>query len=101
MPGVFKTYNYIFQMPDVFAICDAIGYYQTEIVRKMISEKELADWHHYRNTPTRNLNTRMGAANDLVGLPGPPMTPVERRLAGSPPRWIRTDVEYAGILIHI
>ena len=29
------------------------------------------------------MNTRAGAVGDLVGLPGPPMTPVERRLAGS------------------
>ena len=68
----------IFRFPTVLNLRDANGYFQTEIVRKMNAEKELADWYHYRNASTRNLNTRAGAVGDLVGLPGPPMTPVER-----------------------
>ena len=49
----------------------------------MNSEMGLAEWHHYRNTTTRSINTRTGAVNDAVGLPGHPMNHAERRWAGA------------------
>ena len=73
----------IFRFPATFNLRGPNGYFQTEIVRKMNAEKELADRYHYRNKSTRNANTRTGAVGDFVGLPGPPMTAVERRLAGA------------------
>ena len=52
----------------------------------MNSEKELADWDHYHNASVRPTNTRTGAEFEPVGLPGPPTTPAERRVAGTCPR---------------
>ena len=78
-----KTRKAICQMPDVFSVRETDGYFHTEIARRVNSEKELADWHRYHNTSVRPTNTRSGAATEPVGLPGPPLTPAERRLAGT------------------
>ena len=73
----------IFQRPDVFNVRDVVGYFQTEIARKMNAVKELADWLRYHNTPVWQIHTRTGAVPVPLELPGPPMTPEERRLAGT------------------
>ena len=73
----------IFTLPDTFNVRGANGYFQTEVVRKMDDAKELSDWHHYHNTSTRPATSRASAVNDVAGLPGPPLTAVERRLAGT------------------
>lgn len=69
----------IFTLPDTFNVRGANGYFQTENE----AEKELSDWHHYHNTSTRPVSNRAGAVRDVVGLPGPPLTAVERRLDGA------------------
>ena len=69
--------------PTTFNVRDASGYFQAEIVRKMNAEKELSDRHHYHGASIRNVNNRTADAPEPVGLPGPPLTAVERRLAGS------------------
>ena len=73
----------IFQMPSIFQVRGPLGYFQTEIVRKMNAEKELSDWHHYHSAPLRNNNIRTGEAPEQQSLRGPPLTPMERRLASS------------------
>ena len=50
----------------------------------MYEEKESADWYRYRNTSTRHLDTQTGDAAEPTGLPAPPVTRVERRLADTP-----------------
>ena len=72
----------IFKRPNVFNVMDLNGFPQTEIVRKMNAEKELADWHHYHNAPTKQVTIRTGAV-PVGELPGPPITSAERRMAGT------------------
>ena len=76
--------NTIYSKPCTFNLSDPSGYFQMEIIRNMNDGKELADWHHYHNTSTRNTGTRTGAVGDPATLPSPPLAPVERRFAGSP-----------------
>ena len=73
----------VFQMPSTFQVRGPLGYFQTEIVRETNAEKELEDWHHYHSAPLRNNNIRTGAVPEQQSLPGPPLTPMERRLASS------------------
>ena len=77
------TNKTIFQRPGVFSVRHVQGYFQTEIVWKMDVGLELSDWIHYHNTSVQTANTRAGEVSDAVRFPGPPMTPVGRRLGGA------------------
>lgn len=49
----------------------------------MNDEKELGDRNHYHSSSSKNVNARTGASPDVTPTHGPPLTAVERRLAGS------------------
>ena len=75
----------VFQRPKAFDLVDPSGYFRAEIVRRMIDDKELPSWsiYHTGGHGQRNVRDRAGAVGDNPQvLPGPPMTPAERRTAG-------------------
>ena len=83
----------VFQKPTTFDLDNPSGYFLSEIVRKMMEDKELSSWSQYHGAPNRGTRDRVGGAvpdNDADNatptghkLPGPPMTPVERRVASN------------------
>lgn len=82
MTVVTATGRTVYQRPTTFDLADPMGYFVTEIVRRVNEEKELGEWTSYQSHGQRPNNPRVGAVPEPLGLPGPPMTPAERRLAG-------------------
>ena len=82
MTVVTSTGATVYKRPKTFMPSDPQGYLVTEIARRMNEEKELNDWNYYHGSVPRAGNPRVGANPSPAGLPGPPMTPAERRLAG-------------------
>ena len=82
MTVVVSTWKTVYQRPTTFNLTEPPGYFATEIVRRTNEEKELNEWDSYQTSVPRGGNPRVGALPEPTGLPGPPMTPVERRLAG-------------------
>ena len=70
------------QRPKTFDLQDPHGYFVTEILRRMNEEKELNERKAYHSVGGRTGNPRVGAVAPTVELPGPPMAPAERRIAG-------------------
>ena len=72
----------VFQKPRAFDMDGTLGFFQAEVVRSLFDDKELSSWSQYHGA--RLPRDRVGAnATETAGLPGPPMTPDERRIAGS------------------
>ena len=72
----------VFQKPNAFGLDDPLGFFQAEVVRRMLDDKELSSWSQYHGA--RLPRDRAGAnTTETAGMLGPPMTPDERRLAGS------------------
>ena len=63
----------------------------------MNDEEYLSYWYHYHNTPTRNVRNRAGALGDLVVFPGPTLTAVGGRVAGTS---APTDKAVGGITLE-
>ena len=57
-------------------------FFQSGVVRKMVEGKELNSWSTYHGMGMPRGRVGSNPA-ESVGLPGPPMTPAERRIAGS------------------
>ena len=72
----------VFQRPTAFNLSGPKGYFVTEIVRRMNEEKELKELNSYHTGGARPNKPRLGASPEAPGLPGPPMTHAERRIAG-------------------
>ena len=91
--------NTILKSHVAFLVMEVGGYFQTGIVRKTKAGKDLADWRHYHSASVwGGGNMKTGAANDPVGLPGPPLTSDERRIAGTTASTNRYGKRYVGIL---
>ena len=73
----------VYQRPRTFDLGRKDGYCQKEVLRKLHEEKEVADWkQHHGHTDTRAPVDRTGADEQPRSmLPGPPLTPSERRIA--------------------
>ena len=70
----------VFQKPKTFDLDGPSGFSQSEVVRRMLEEKELSSWSKYHGA--RIPRDRVGAnPTETAGLSGPPMTPAERRIA--------------------
>lgn len=82
MTVVTATGKTAYQRPTAFNLTGPSGYFATEIIRRVNEEKELNEWNSYHSSGRRASNPRVGALPDQPSLPGPPMTPAERRLAG-------------------
>ena len=88
MTIVEATGSTLYRRPDTFNVHDPWGYFVSEILRKLNDDKELKDWAHYhsanRTHPSRVSGPALDASpSDLSTLPGPTLTPSERRLAGA------------------
>ena len=82
MPIAQVTGGVISQKPTAFDLNGLLVFFQSEIVKRMVGDKELNSWPNYRGM--RILRIRVGAnPAETVGLPGPAMTPAERRIAGT------------------
>ena len=79
---VTSTGETVYRLPKTPNLSDPAGYFVTEVVRMMHEEKELNEWNSYHSGAPLPGNQRVGALPPPLGLPGPPMTPVERRLDG-------------------
>ena len=82
MTVVTSTGRTAYRRPQTSNLKDPKGYFVTEIARRMTEEKELNEWNSYHLAGQRLGNSRVGATPEPIGLPAPPMTPAERRLAG-------------------
>lgn len=82
MTAATATGHTVYRRPTTFNLTDTKGYFATDIVRRMDEEKELGDRNPYHTSGGRASDPRAGAVPEGVGLPGPPLTPAERRLAG-------------------
>ena len=72
----------VFRKPKACDLEDPSGFSLSEVVRRMLEDKELSSWSQYRGA--RITRDRAGAnPTETAGLPGPPMTPAARRAAGS------------------
>lgn len=82
MTAVTSTGMAAYQRPKTFNLSDPQGYFVTDIPRRMNEEKELNERNAYYTGAPRNGNPRAGAMPSPGCLPGHPMTPAERMLAG-------------------
>ena len=82
------TGSTLYRRPDTFDVTNPQCYFVAEILRKLNDDKDLKDWAFYRSSssvhPSRvsGLNSETNTS-DQPSLPGPTLTPAERRLAGS------------------
>ena len=67
----------------------------------MNEEKELNEWNSYHVSGPRQGNPRVGALSPPTGLPGLPVTPAERRIAGKEAPKTPLGVAFDGITIPI
>ena len=84
-----STGQTIYQRPHTFDLKRPDGYFATEIMRKLLQEKEVTDWKLHHSGP-RGRAPGPGAERSAgsgetptKGLPGPPLTAAERRIAGT------------------
>ena len=82
MTVVTSTGMTVYQRPKTFDLQDHVGYCVTDILRRTNEEKELNERNAYHTGGNRTGNPRVGALLTPVGLPAPPMTTAERRIAG-------------------
>ena len=55
-----STGHAIFQRPTTFELDNPSGYFLSEIVRKMVDDKELSSLSQYHSSPNRGLRDRLG-----------------------------------------
>ena len=88
MTVVTSTGETLYRRPDTFDMTSPTGYFVSEILRKLNDGKELKDWAYYHSGSGTHPSRVSGLNTDNVdqehpSLPGPNLTPAERRVAGS------------------